>query len=120
MILLGVINKFYFSIKLYKAEDFIINVGFVYFIFQSGSHKPILEATFSMAKKAVEIKPADPDINAEYGYQCLYLGKTNKALTLFKNNDCDRAVVGKYKFYSMIINCMKLYFFYLYLYTKNK
>lgn len=54
-----------------------------------------------MAKKAAEIKPSDPEVNAEYGYQCLYLGKTSKALTLFKNNACDRAVIGEFKFYSM-------------------
>lgn len=47
-----------------------------------------------MAKKAAELKPNDPEINAEYGYQYLYSGKASKALSIFKTHACDRAVAG--------------------------
>ncbi|CAL1274428.1 unnamed protein product [Larinioides sclopetarius] len=61
---------------------------------ESGLQKQVIEATFSMAKKASELKPNDPDINAEYGYQYLFLGKAAKALSIFKTHACDRAVTG--------------------------
>ncbi|GFY70133.1 tetratricopeptide repeat protein 21B [Trichonephila inaurata madagascariensis] len=60
----------------------------------SGLQKRVIEVTFSMAKKASELKPNDPEINAEYGYQYLYLGKPAKALSIFKTHACDRAVTG--------------------------
>ncbi|GFV68416.1 tetratricopeptide repeat protein 21B [Trichonephila clavipes] len=60
----------------------------------SGLQKRVIEVTFSMAKKASELKQNDPEINAEYGYQYLYLGKPAKALSIFKTHACDRAVTG--------------------------
>ncbi|XP_015919309.1 tetratricopeptide repeat protein 21B isoform X1 [Parasteatoda tepidariorum] len=60
----------------------------------SGVHKPIVEATFSMSKKAVELKPDDPEINTEFGFQYMLLGKANKAAAIFKAHACERSVTG--------------------------
>lgn len=58
-----------------------------------------------MAKKAAELKPNDPEINAEYGYQYLYAGKASKALSIFKTHACDRAVAGMIFF--LYIKCFQ-------------
>ncbi|XP_054721397.1 tetratricopeptide repeat protein 21B-like [Uloborus diversus] len=60
----------------------------------SGSFTPILEASLSMAKKAADLRPTDPEINAEYGYLCLHSGKISEASKVFKNHACARSVPG--------------------------
>ncbi|KFM79613.1 Tetratricopeptide repeat protein 21B, partial [Stegodyphus mimosarum] len=60
----------------------------------SGLHKPILEYTYSMARNACDFDPTDPDTNAEFGYQCLYLRKFKKAQAIFENHACERSISG--------------------------